>query len=189
MKNWLFILIFFIVGCGFDNFVIKPTDNNNKFIKIKTKETIMLKRIGESFDIKVSVENATEVVGLNAWITYDPTIIEVVDSNTGTSGVQPIVSDLGFLPSAQLLVGLLKSGSVEQPGTLVCGYVSIPAAPTTGTGDCFTVRFRAKAAGVTDLVFAVGHLNLQDENGDIPTDGVGDNVTVPVNAVVRITVL
>lgn len=150
----------------------------------------MVKRIGEEFDIKVSIEDAYQVIGLNAWISYDPTIVEPVDMDSNTEGTQINATDLGFFSNAQLLVGVQKNqDGVEQPGTLICGYSSSPATPTDGTADAFLVKFRAIAAGVSDINFVVGHINLQDEDGDIPTDWYGDSVDVPVTATVRLTVL
>lgn len=189
MKKSLFFVIIFIlvglIGC----IPPKPPQESDYTI-IKTGDIEMIKRIGEEFDIKVSIENAVEVVGLNAWITYDPSIVEVVDDDPGAPNTQVIATDLGFLPNAQLLVSIQQDGGGnEQPGTLICGYASIPAAPTSGTGDAFSVRFRAIAQGTTDIDFAIDHVNLQDVDGDIPTDTVGDEVEVPINATVRITVL
>jgi hypothetical protein len=157
--------------------------------KIIAGEEIMLKRIGEEFNVKVSVQNATDVIGLNAWISYDPTIIEVVDIDAGTVDTQIDATDLGFLSNAQLLIGIQKDGGgVERPGTLVCGYVNIPPTPVSGDGDCFSVRFRAITQGTTNIDFVTDHVNLQDIDGDIPTDVVGDVVDVPLNATLTITV-
>lgn len=151
---------------------------------------MMIKRIGEEFDVKVSVQNAVDVVGLNAWISYDPAIVEVVDTDAGTPDTQVDATPLGFLPNEQLLVSIQKDGGgVELPGTLVCGYASVPQAVASGDGDCFQVRFRAIAQGITNVDFITGHINLQDADGDIPTDWAGDVVDVPVNATVTITVL
>lgn len=182
----IFLLLFQGIGCNNDD-----NDDTTSIVRIIVLgENNMLKRIGEEFDVKISVENATEVIGLNAWVTYDPAIVEVVDNDTGTPDTQVIVNDLGFLSNAQLLVSIQKDGGGnEQPGTLICGYVSVPPTPASGNGDCFNVRFRAIAQGSTNIDFAVGHLNLQDLEGDIPTQGIGDVVDVPVNATVTITVL
>ena len=150
----------------------------------------MLKRIGEQFEIKVSIENALQVIGLNAWMTYDPAIVKVVDTDLTTPGTQVQGTDLGFFPAAQLLVGIQKDGGgTELPGTVICGYVSLPPAPKDGSGDAFSVLFEAVAQGSTDISFETGHINLQDPIGDIPTDWFGDTVEVPENATVRITVL
>jgi len=181
-KIVILFILFILMGCVPSG--DKPTT------KIITGENIMLKRIGEEFDVKVSVTNATAVIGLNAWISYDPSIIEVVDLDTGMPDTQVDAEDLLFLPNAQLLVGIQKDGSnVEQPGTLICGYVSIPPTPISGDGDCFQVRFRAVAQGTTNIDFITNHVNLQDMDGDIPTDVVGDVVDIPVNATLTITVL
>ena len=153
--QYLVILLIFFIGCGFHDFVPDP-EPNDYVVKILTQkgENVMLKRIGEEFDVKVSVENATEVIGLNAWITYDPAIVEVVDNDLAVDDTQVIATDLGFLSNAQLLANIQKDGGgVEQPGTLICGYVSIPPTPASGDGDCFTVRFRAIAQGTTNIDF------------------------------------
>lgn len=180
MKKLFTIFILFIVGC-------MPI--GEKSTKIIVGEEIMLKRIGEEFGVKVSVTNATDVIGLNAWISYDPTIIEVVDIGATVPDTQVDATDLGFLSTAQLLVSIQKDGGgAEQPGTLICGYVNIPPTPVSGDGDCFSVRFRAIAQGTTNIDFITDHVNLQDIDGDIPTDRVGDVVTVPLNATLTITV-
>ena len=180
MKKLFIIFILFIVGC-------MPIGERST--KIIVGEEIMLKRIGEEFNVKVSVQNATDVIGLNAWIGYDPAIIEVVDIDAGTVDTQVDATDLGFLSTAQLLVSIQKDGGgVERPGTLVCGYVNIPPTPVSGAGDCFSVRFRAIAQGTTNIDFITDHVNLQDIDGDIPTDVVGDVVDVPLNATLTITV-
>ncbi len=150
-------------------------------------DNIMIKRIGEEFEIKVSIENAFEITGMNAYITYDPAVIEVVDGDVNVADVQPITADLGFFTGATLLVGLEKVNNIEQPGTLICGYVSIPPTLASGTGDCFTVRFKAITEGTTNVGFSL--LGLQDEIGEISANWVGDIVDVPANAIVRITVL
>lgn len=188
---WIIFIMIFFISCGLHNIIPTPDGDENEYVvKILTQrgDYLMLKRIGEEFDVKVSVENATEVIGLNAWISYDPAIVEVVDTDDVTADTQVDAADLGFLSSAQLLVSIQKDGGVEQPGTLVCGYVSIPPTPQSGNGDCFSVRFRAIAQGTTNIDFVVDHVNLQDIDGDIPTDFVGDVVDVPVNATLRITV-
>jgi hypothetical protein len=150
----------------------------------------MLKRINEEFDVKVSIEDAVQIIGISAWIGYDPSIIEVVDGSPETAGTQVIAQDLGFLSSAQLLVGIQKDqNNVEQPGTLVCGYVSIPPIPVDGSGDVFSVKFRAIASGNTDIYFIPGHIKLEDINGDVTVKHVGDIVEIPVTATIRITVL
>jgi len=186
--SFLLITVIFIFSCGLE-YVI-PTPDTDK-IKIITGENEMLKRIGEEFDVKVSIINPTEVIGLNSWITFNPLIIEAVDGNPATSGSTEVVkTDLGFFSDPQLLVNVQEdAGGNEQPGTLICGYVSMTATPVSIGGDCFSVRFRAIASGETDIEFAVGHLNLQDIDGDIPTDSESDSVEIPVNAVVKITVL
>lgn len=150
----------------------------------------MLKRIGEEFDIKVSVENATQVIGLNTWITYDPDIVEVVDSDpTGSSGTQVIATDLGFFGASASLLANIKTNGNEIPGTVIVGHATVPPSPVDGSGDAFSIRFKAIGAGNTNIDFEVGHVNLQDMDGDIPTDAVGDTVEVPATATVRLTVI
>jgi len=179
-KVFILFILLMLVGC------IPVGEPSTKII---VGEEIMLKRLGEEFDVKVSVQNATDVIGLNAWISYDSTIVEAVDTDAGTPDTQVDATDLGFLSNGQLLVSIQKDGGgVEQPGTLICGYVNIPPAPVSGDGDCFSVRFRAIGQGTTNIDFITDHVNLQDTDGDIPTDVVGDVVDVPVNATLTITV-
>jgi len=174
VRKIIYLLMFMLISC-------------QQMALIKTEERDMLKRIGEEFEVVVSIEDAEKVVGINAWIGYDPEIIEVVDGAVGTPGTQAIATDIGFFPNADLVVGIQKDAeNTEQPGTLICGCVSDPLTLTDGTGGCFSVRFRAIAVGSTDVTFA--QLNLQDLVGDIPANGISDVVDVPVVATVRITI-
>ena len=138
------------------------------------------KRVGDVFDVEVSISKAYEIVGINAYIEYDPSIIEYAGEYT----------DLGFFQNGQLLVDFLKDANdVAIPGTLVCGYVSLPITPTSGDGACFSLKFNAVAAGTTEITFDLEHLNLSDEVGDVPVDVVSDSVEVPETAVLTIKVL
>jgi len=174
LKKIYLLLMIMVVGC-------------HQITLIKTGENEMLKRIGEEFELVVSFEDATDVIGVNAWIDYDPAIIEVVDNDPGAPGTQVIATDLGYFSGADLVVGLQKDiDNNEVPGSLICGYVSDPLVAVSGTGNCFGVTFRAIATGNTDVVFS--QLNLQDMDGDIPANAAVDSVEVPLTATVRITV-
>jgi hypothetical protein len=176
-------LIMWILSC-------MTADNGSaNFTTINTRSNTMLKRIGEEFELMISIEEAQDVVGLNAWIEYDPLIVEVVDSDPVTPLTQVIATDHGFFPNPQLLVSVQNDGTNETPGTIICGYVTLPPTLTSGSGDAFSVRFRAIATGTTNIDFATGHVNLQDLDGDVPVNTAGDTVEVPVTATVRITVM
>ncbi len=144
-----------------------------------TGEKHMTKHIGQEFDVNISIVDATEIIGVNTYITYDPNILEYISSTNGT-----------FIEGGVLMAGLLKDvDEVEIPGTIVAGLVAFPATINSGDGDLFSVKFKALATGTTEVAFDVNETSLQTESSDIPVSLINDSVEVPILATMTITVI
>jgi len=154
----------------------------------------MVKRIGDEFEIRVDIRGAISVSGVGANITYDPSIIDAVDDNEAVEGTQ-IKSILGdFYTSPMLLANIISDIDGNQvPGTVVCSYSALPAYPSPEEptdGYCFSLFFKALAAGTTTVEFVLSDTLLTDGDGEfILVDVENDFVDVLANAVLTITIV
>ena len=120
--------------------------------------------MGETRDIEVLISNVTGLYGLDVILTFDPTIVEVVDLDPDREGVQV---EEGQFPHPDYLA---ENEVVNDFGTIwyVASQMS-PREPVSGSGTIMTIRFRGKSPGRTDIpVLAV---TLSDSGGlEIPVE-------------------
>jgi hypothetical protein len=129
--------------------------------------------VGQEFTMDLRAESIGDLYGLDTTIRFDPAILEVVDADSGASGVQ--VSPGDWLPSTTYVVintADNASGQIRFAATL-----KNPDPPLNGSGDLVSIRFRAKAAGSTPVWLAA----LKLVNSDavvIPATHADGQVTV-----------
>jgi hypothetical protein len=128
---------------------------------------------GSVFTVKVQLNNVAGLVGAEAQISYNPTILEVQDADPSKAGIQVALGS--FLKPdfvAQNLVdpeqGKISFAAVQLP----------PNEPVSGSGVLATITFRAKTGGSSPLTFDT--LNLADKKGK-PIGHVVQNGQVVVN--------
>lgn len=147
----------------------------------------MTKYLTQEFDIKVSVEDVSDMEGIAADIGYDPAIVEVIDIDAGTAGTQLDIINHDFLSGATLVANMLQDAQGnELPGTVVVG-LNIPIAPATGAGDLFSIKFRAIGVGTTDILLT--NYALYDISGEVPANWENDTLDIIQIATVRVTVV
>ena len=147
----------------------------------------MAKYITEEFDIKVSIDNVSDMEGIATDINYDPTIIEVVDTDAVATGTQLDLTNHGFLIGATLVGNVVQDAQgVEIPGAVVVG-LNIPTSPATGSGDLFSIKFRALAVGTTTVTLT--NRALYDVGGGIPANWEDGTLDIIQMATVRITIV
>ena len=147
----------------------------------------MAKYVTEEFDIKVSIENVSDMEGIATDINYDPAIVEVVDIDAGTAGTQLDVTNHEFLAGATLIADIMKDAQgVEMPGAVVVG-LNMATAPATGSGDLFSIKFRAVGVGTTTITLT--NRALYDIGGEIPAAWADDTLDIIQMATVRVTVV
>jgi hypothetical protein len=101
------------------------------------------------FRMDIVVSDVANLYGAEVYLTFDPTMLEVVDaSGDPTFEIEPGP----FLDPALGLVGL---NSADNVGGFIDYAVSLrdPAPPAFGTGVLATVYFRPKATGTTTVQF------------------------------------
>jgi hypothetical protein len=129
--------------------------------------------VGATFTIDVRVENIADLYGLDATVRFDPAILEIVDADALTPGVQANLGE--WLPASTHVV---TNTADNASGTLhfVASLVS-PAPALTGSGDLISIPFRAKAAGSTSLYLSA--LKLIDASAQVlPAESSDGQVTV-----------
>jgi hypothetical protein len=125
---------------------------------------------GQVETINVILENAQDVYAVDVSATFDPAIVEVVDSDPAREGVQIIP---GPFPQPDFLV---RNIADNEAGTLryVTTQVS-PTLPMTGAGVVFSVQFRGKVLGQQSAL-VIESVQLADRHGVklavSPQDGV-----------------
>lgn len=129
--------------------------------------------LGQTIDIQVMVENIANLYGIDVRVLFDPAILEVVDVNATTSGVQVTP---GTFPYPDFTV---KNETDNALGLVWYVVTQLnPRQPASGSGIIMTIRFRAKAAG-SSLV-DVAQVMLVDRDGvQLPVSVSGGQVNVP----------
>ncbi len=96
--------------------------------------------LGQTIDIQVMVENIANLYGIDVRVLFDPAILEVVDVNATTSGVQVTP---GTFPYPDFTV---KNETDNALGLVWYVVTQLnPRQPASGSGTIMTIRFRAKA--------------------------------------------
>ena len=111
--------------------------------------------VGQEFTVTLQLQGVTNLYGVDARVSFNPNVVEVVDANAGAAGVQ---IQRGNFPNAS---GnwVVKQVADNQVG--VAWYaisLNAPAPGANGSGVLCSIRFRAKANGYTGFKFAEGTL-------------------------------
>lgn len=123
-------------------------------------------RVGEEVTIDILVDTGDDrTTGVDLVLTYDPTLLEVVDADSNTAGVQIASTNLfDFVPANEVTIasGKISFSASQQP-------TSQPV--NVAGGKLATVAFKAKAAGQSDLIFDHTPGLLSDTNIIKANDG------------------
>lgn len=96
--------------------------------------------------VNVEVANAANLFGVELHLNFNPVLLEVVDVDDATEGVQIAYGDL-FAPD---FVVQNRADNITGAVTYV-GMQVAPTQPVTGSGTLATVVFRGKASGPLKL--------------------------------------
>ena len=107
----------------------------------------------ETVTTDVLVENVTDLYGFEFEITFDPTLVEVVDADPNKAGVQIQPGD--FLSPDWVLDNAVDNDS----GTIAFALCQMnPSQPQTGSGVLATITWRGKALDVSPITFTYASL-------------------------------
>lgn len=127
---------------------------------------------GGTGTVDILVEDVTDLYALEFEITFDPTLVEVVDADPGKQGVQIEAGD--FLSPDWLL----NNTADNDNGTIAFALCQInPSPPQSGDGVLAIITWRSKGAGTSPLHFA--HLLLAAPGGvEIPASAENGQIAV-----------
>jgi LysM repeat protein len=102
--------------------------------------------VGQLANVTLRIENVQDLYGYQVTITFDPAVLEVIDSDPGTAGVQV---GLGTFVTPDYVP---QNSADNSLGTIDCVVSQVaPSTAANGSGTLLTISFRGKAAGVSDI--------------------------------------
>ncbi len=104
--------------------------------------------IGQTTTIALYVQNVQNLYGYQAALSFNPAILEVIDTDTNKPGVQVA---LGNFLSPDFVQ---QNNADNSLGAIVCVVSQMaPSTAVSGSGVLFTITFRSKAQGVSPIQF------------------------------------
>jgi hypothetical protein len=140
--------------------------------------------LNETATVTLFVENVADLYGADVRLTFDPTVLQVVDADAATAGVQNA-------PRADLLkpdfVVKRKACNAASPADEDCKAGGLvwyavtqvnPSAPATGSGALAAITFRRIAPGDAEL--RISYQELVTRSGQvIPAQAAEGRVLMP----------
>jgi hypothetical protein len=104
-------------------------------------------RVGEVATVDLTVEQVSDLFGAQVHLTFDPAVLEVVDADASTEGIQV---EPGTLPTPDFVVQNIAD---NQAGTIDYALTQLkPSEPRSGDGLLARVTFRGKKAASTQIL-------------------------------------
>jgi hypothetical protein len=115
-------------------------------------------KVGEKVTVRVLVENAPAIYGADVHLAFDPRLLEVLDADKKTEGIQ--VKPAKFLDPED---GFILQHHVDnEAGTIDYALTLLnPAPPAQGDGVLIQITFRGKADGLITIVISEGLFGTQ----------------------------
>ena len=114
--------------------------------------------VGQTFTVDVQLDTKGAAIdGVDLYfLKFDPKVLEVVDSNPGTSGIQ-------ISPGNSLALTLANSAN-NATGQIQFSQTVSAGSTFTGTAKLATITFKAKSAGTSNLSFDFRSGSTTDTN-------------------------
>lgn len=129
-------------------------------------------QVGETVVVSVTVEDVTNLFGAEFHLTFNAAVLEVVDADAGTGGVQIGMGD--FLTPDFVAQNLADNAT----GTVDFAISQMaPHAAVSGSGTLATITFKGKAEGTANVAFT-SVLLADAGGGQIPSSSQNGTVTV-----------
>jgi len=137
---------------------------------------------GQTIAVAVRVADVEDLYAADFGLSFDPAVVEVVDTNPAKSGIQS-------QPGSFLDEGLVVRNEADNDaGTIWYAATQLhPSGPKSGSGPLLVVTLRGRTAGVSPLAFT--QVAFAERDGDIvpstPTNGairVGVASSAPATA-------
>jgi LysM repeat protein len=128
--------------------------------------------VGQMTTVTLRVEDVQDLYGYEVVIGFDPSLLEVIDSDPGRPGVQV---GLGTFIAPDYVP---KNAADNSTGQIECVVSQVaPSTAVNGSGALLTISFRGKAAGTSTIAF--NSLILASAQGtDIPASTQDASISV-----------
>lgn len=114
---------------------------------------------GQIETLVIILDQAQEVYGIEVRATFDPAVVEIVDSDPDRDGLQMIP---GPFPQPDFLV---RNTADNTAGTLQYVATQVnPTLPVNGTGIVISIQFRGKTLG-QQSAFTIDFVDIADRQG------------------------
>jgi hypothetical protein len=130
--------------------------------------------LGSTIDIDIYVENVVDLYGADVRLGFDPDVLEVVDADPATPGVQITPLDDFLSPDFVVRKGL---GYAEDPDVIWYAATQVnPSEAVSGSGPLARITFRAQQPGTFTLPITYHKLARRDSL-EIPSVAQGCSIS------------
>lgn len=119
--------------------------------------------VDATVDVDVVVEDVTDLFYVDLYVSFDPDVLEVVDADSGTDGVQ--IEPGTFLGTA----ATVETNEVDQESGDIAFSQEVSAGAVSGDGVLATISFRGKTPGTSDITIDDDLIYLEDDVGETIT--------------------
>lgn len=137
----------------------------------------------QTAQLEIWVNSAANLYGLDVQLAFDPAALEVVDANSGQTGIQIQPLYTFFNPGF-----FARNTADNSAGTIWFAATQLsPSLPVTGSGPIAVITFRGKAAGSLPITITSSMLSDRDGNMLPATDVNGSlNSIAPLSSALAI---
>ena len=124
----------------------------------------------EIIEVEVRIEDVADLYGAEVRLAFDPAVIEVVDADALSAGIQVLNGGLLQEP-----IFASENEADNTAGTIHFAATQLyPTAPASGTGALIVIKLRARSEGVSDLEITFTRMANRDtdELAGTATDGL-----------------
>ncbi len=123
---------------------------------VKIEPAVLLVEPGGVVTASIVITDVAGLYGADVRLTFDPSLVSVVDADTGASGVQITPVPLLASPFVALNRAENVTGTIAYAATMIN-----PSLPITGGGVLYLVQFRGVLTGVVPLVISYAELSTR----------------------------
>jgi hypothetical protein len=142
IQLWTLVAMSLIAATGFTWGIVQPQTT------LQVDPQALQIRVGEEATVDLTIEQVSELYGVEVHLTFDPALLRVVDVDAGQEGVQ---IEPGALPIPDFVV---QNAADNQAGTIDYASTQLPPnKPSEGSGVIARIRLKALKPGTSHLRF------------------------------------
>lgn len=132
--------------------------------------------IGETTTVEVQIQDVSDLFGVDLRLSFDPSVVKVVDSNPLAEGDQ--VEPAEFLDISEGQGFVVENTADNTAGTITYAATLLsPAEPVSGSGPLLRITFEGLAEGDSAVILESALLSNSDAQ-QIPTTTQDGSITV-----------